>query len=72
MTNPQSIEKTAKALIAHHGEDGAEGYCKERIQYHDQAKESEAANLWRAIGKAVGQVIAGVSRDGGPRDGADD
>jgi len=64
MTNPQSIEKTAKALVAHHGEDGAVGYCKERIQYHDQAKESEAANLWRAIAKAVGQLLEGASRDG--------
>ena len=54
MTSSDKIDKTAKALIEHHGEDGAKEYCEERIRYHEQSKEAEAAKLWREIGRAVG------------------
>jgi len=60
MISSDNIDKTAQALIEHHGEDGAQDYCKKRIQHHDEAKEGEAANLWRAIAKSVGILIEGT------------
>ena len=59
MTNRHNIDRTAEALINHHGEDGAMEYCETRIQHHTLAKETDAENLWRAIGKTVAELIAG-------------
>ena len=57
MTNRHNINRTAEALINHHGEDGAMEYCETRIQHHTVAKEADAENLWRAIGKTVAALI---------------
>ena len=59
MANKHNISLTAEALIKHHGEDGAMEYCETRIQHHAQEKETDAENLWRAIGKTVAELIEG-------------
>ncbi|HEY9079077.1 hypothetical protein [Magnetovibrio sp.] len=61
MTSSEKIDKTAKALIEHHGAEGAQDYCEDRVLYHDKSKEIDAANLWRAIGKAVNARIEAAS-----------